>query len=219
MKNLCLPTFVKINKSPGSAPSRPPWPFFGMRTRDPVSTPAGIFTFTCSVFGVTPLPLQSEHGCRRRPVPSQSGQPWENCKRPPVRKTWPVPLHVVHVTTAPPVSPAPMHREHCSERLTVILVVRPVTASSKLNASGISISRPRFGIARGGSGSARTPPLPPLPPNRSENMSRKLELPPAPGEALPWLKSNPEKSKPGAPAPPPRDAPAPYGESALRLSL
>ena len=33
-----------------------------MRTREPVSTPAGILIFTCSVFGVTPLPLQSEHG-------------------------------------------------------------------------------------------------------------------------------------------------------------
>ena len=34
---------------------------------------AGIRTFTCSVFGVVPLPLQSEHGVRRRPVPAQSG--------------------------------------------------------------------------------------------------------------------------------------------------
>src|SRR6186997_3378924 len=96
VKNGCFPTFVTMNRSPGSAPSLPPCPFLGTRTREPVSTPAGIFNFTCSVFGVTPLPLQSEHGVRRRPVPSQSGHSCENCKRPPERITWPVPLHVVH---------------------------------------------------------------------------------------------------------------------------
>src|SRR5437879_8719209 len=94
---------------------------------------------TCSVLGVTPFPLQSEQGCRRRPVPSQSGQFCENCRRPPVRKTCPVPLHVVHCTTGPPVSPAPWHREHCSDRFTVMLVVSPENASSKLNANGISM--------------------------------------------------------------------------------
>src|SRR5678816_1344766 len=120
-----------MNRSPGSAPRRPPCPFFGIRTRDPVSTPAGIRIFTCSVFGVVPFPLHNEHGVRRRPVPSQSGHGCENCNRPPVRITWPVPLHVVQVTTGPPVSPAPWHREHCSLRLTVMFVVRPVKASSK----------------------------------------------------------------------------------------
>ncbi len=50
----------------------------------PVSTPAGIRIFTCSVFGVTPLPLHKLHGERRRPVPSQSGQVCENCNRPPL---------------------------------------------------------------------------------------------------------------------------------------
>ncbi|MEJ7713772.1 MAG: hypothetical protein WKF84_28980 [Pyrinomonadaceae bacterium] len=47
-----------------------------------------------------------------------------------------------------------MQREHCSERLTEMLVVRPLTDSSKLRASGISMSAPRLGIGRGGSGSA-----------------------------------------------------------------
>src|SRR6478752_532304 len=108
-----------------------------MRTREPVSTPAGMRIFTCSVFDVTPLPLHCEQGVRRRPVPSQSGHGCENCKRPPVLITCPEPLHVVHVTTGPPVSPAPWHREHCSLRFTVMFVVRPVNASSKLSASGI----------------------------------------------------------------------------------
>src|SRR5207248_6529100 len=98
---------------------------FGIRTREPVSTPGGMRILTCSVFGVTPLPLQSEHGSRRLPVPSQSGQFCENWSRPPVLKTWPVPLHVEHCTTGPPVSPAPWQREHCSERFTVMFVVSP----------------------------------------------------------------------------------------------
>src|SRR5687768_2016174 len=127
--------------------------------------------------------------------------------------TCPVPLQVVHVTTGPPVSPAPWHREHCSLRLTVMFVVRPVNASSKLNASGISMSRPFFGIGRGGSGSRRVP-APPLPPKRSEKMSRKLEPPP---DVDPLEKSKPEKSKPAVP--PPAAAPAPNGESGSRLSL
>src|SRR5690606_4095622 len=192
-----------------------PWPFFGIRTREPVSTPAGILTLTCSVFGVVPLPLQSEHGVRRRPVPSQSGQDCENCSRPPVRMTWPVPLQVVQVITGPPRSPAPWHREHCSERLTVMFVVNPVYASSKLRASGISISRPFFGIARGGSACRCAEPAPP--PKRSENISRKLlEPPPVP---LVPEKSNPEKSNPPAPPCAPEAAPVANGESGSRLSL
>src|SRR5688500_8638004 len=96
---------------------------------------------------------------------------------------------------APPVSPAPWQREHCSERLTVILVVKPVTDSSNDNANGISISAPFLGIGRGGSGSR----LALLPLKRSEKMSLKLPPPLPPGSKL-----NPEKSKPPAPpaAPP-----------------
>src|SRR4029434_5203197 len=128
--------------------------------------------------------------------------------------TWPVPLHVVHVTTGPPVSPAPWHREHWWLRFTVMLVVRPVKASSKLSARGISMSRPFFERGRGGSGSRRVPV--PAPPKRSEKMSRKLELPP---EVVPLEKSKPEKSKPAVPPPLPAAAPAPNGESGSRLSL
>src|SRR3954466_15376401 len=132
--------------------------------------------FTCSVLGVTPFPLHCEHGVRRRPVPSQSGHGCENCRRPPLFITCPVPLQVGQVITGPPVSPAPRQREHCSLRLTVILVVKPLNDSSKLRARGISISRPFFGSGLGGSGSRRGPALP-LPPKRSEKISRKLEPP------------------------------------------
>ncbi|KXK07097.1 MAG: hypothetical protein UZ17_ACD001000169, partial [Acidobacteria bacterium OLB17] len=114
----------------------------------------------------------------------------ENCSLPPVRITWPEPLQVGHVTTGPPVSPAPWQREHCSERFTVMFVVRPVNASSKLKPSGISMSRPRFGTARGGSGCAREAP----PPKRSEKMSRKLLEPPL---DAPLEKSNPENQAAG----------------------
>src|SRR5436190_20663667 len=107
-----------------------------MRTRDPVSTPAGMRTFTFSVFGTTPLPLQSEHGGRRLPLPPQSGHSWLNRRRPPVLCTCPVPLQVEQVTTEPPVSPAPWQREHCSDRFTVRLVVRPLIASSNVSDKG-----------------------------------------------------------------------------------
>src|SRR5262245_59761810 len=151
VKYLCCPTLVIMCKSPAGAPSRPPSPFAGILTRDPVSTPAGIRTLTVSVLGTVPLPLHKEHGERRRPEPPQSGHSWANRSRPPARCTWPVPLHVEQTVTGPPISPAPLQREHCSERLTVMLVVNPLIDSSNERARGISMSRPRCGCGRGGS--------------------------------------------------------------------
>jgi hypothetical protein len=96
-----------------------------------------------------------------------------------------------------------LQREHCSERLTVMFVVSPVTASSNERASGISMSSPLRGMGRGGSFSC----LPP--PKSSEKMSRKLEPPPPEDEAevLTLLQSKPAKSK----GTPPRPAPSPPG--------
>jgi len=111
---LCVPTLVMMCRSPGGAPSRPPSPLPGIRTREPVSTPAGILTFTVSVFGMVPLPLHKEHGDRLRPVPPQSGHSCAKRKRPPARCTCPEPLHVAQTITGPPMSPAPLQREHCS---------------------------------------------------------------------------------------------------------
>src|SRR5207237_9303587 len=206
VKYICLPTFVMMYKSPGGAPRRPPSPLPGMRTREPVSTPAGMRTFTFSVRDKVPFPLQSEHGGRPVPVPPQSVHSCVKRRRPPARCTWPEPLHVGQVIGEPPVSPAPLQREHCSERATVMLVVMPLTASSNESASGISMSAPRCGIGRGSSFSC----LPP--PNRSAKMSRKLDPPPlvvlpAP-PALPQskpVKSNGALRLPAPPAP----APAP----------
>src|SRR5206468_10961224 len=100
----------------------------------------------------------NEQGERRRPVPLQSGHSWEKRKRPPARCTWPVPLHVEQTTTGPPISPAPLQRVHCSERFTVMFVVRPLIASSNESAKGISISAPFCGCGRGGSFSFAAPP-------------------------------------------------------------
>src|SRR5256714_296658 len=208
VKCLCLPTFVMMKRSPGGAPNRPPSPLPGTRTREPVSTPAGMRTFTCSVFGTVPLPLHRAHGGRRLPAPPQSGHSCAKRSRPPARCTWPEPWHVGQTTGLPPVSPAPLQREHCSERLTVMFVVRPVTASSNESARGISMSSPFFGIGRGGSLSA----LPP-PPKSSEKMSRKLEPPPA-DEAVELVpQSKPAKSN-GTPRPAPAAPPPPAGPRA-----
>src|ERR1043165_2874682 len=213
VKYLCGPTLVMMCKSPAGAPKRPPWPLPGIRTREPVSTPAGIRTFTVSVLSVTPLPLHSEHGARRRPVPPQSGHSCAKRKRPPARCTWPVPLHVEQTTTGPPMSPAPLQREHCSERLTVRLVVSPLIASSNVTLRGISISAPRCACGRGGSFSFAAPP-----PNRSAKMSRKLEpveLPLVPAEPPP--QSTPVKSKPEV-VRPPLVGPAPRAAASARFS-
>src|SRR5215212_6710275 len=205
VKCLCLPTFVMMKRSPAGAPMRPPSPLPGILTREPVSTPAGILTFTVSAFGTTPLPLQSAHGGRRLPAPPQSGHSCAKRSRPPARCTCPAPPQVGQVTGFPPVSPAPLQRGHCSERLTVMFVVSPVTASSNESASGISMSAPFCGIGRGGSFSC----LPP--PNSSEKISRKEELPPPPAvedEPAEVLQSKPVKSN-GAPRPAPAAPPAP----------
>src|SRR5215213_11464188 len=175
VKYLCLPTFVMMKRSPAGAPIRPPSPLPpGTRTREPVSTPGGMRTFTVSVFGTVPLPLQSAHGGRRLPAPPQSGHSCAKRIRPPVLCTCPEPWQVGQVTGLPPVSPAPLQREHCSERLTVMFVVSPLIASSNERLSGISISVPFCGWGRGGSASRAAPP-----PKRSAKMSRKL-LPPPP---------------------------------------
>src|SRR5215510_980019 len=168
-------------------------------------------TFTVSVLGRVPFPLQSEQGERRRPVPPQSGHSCANRSRPPERCTWPEPLHVEQTTTGPPMSPAPLQREHCSERSTVRLVVNPLIASSNVRLSGISMSAPRCGCGRGGSFSFVAPP-----PKRSAKMSRKL-LPPPPEPVDAPPQSNPVKSKPGEVRPPP-DGPAPRAAASARLS-
>src|ERR1041385_818422 len=211
VKYLCGTTFVMMCKSRACAPRRPPSPLPGIRTRDPVSTPAGMRTFTVSVLGTVPFPLQREQGERRRPVPPQSGHSCANRRRPPARCTCPDPLHVEQTTTGPPMSPAPLHLEHCSERFTVMFVVSPLIASSNESASGISMSSPFFGCGRGGSFSFAEPP-----PKRSAKMSRKLVPPPLdPPVALP--QSNPVKSKPGAVRVPP-EGPAPRAAASARLS-
>src|SRR5215207_4854738 len=140
VKYLCGPTLVMMCKSPAGAPIRPPCPLPGILTRDPVSTPAGIRTFTVSDLGIVPFPLHNEHGARRRPVPPQSEHSCANRSRPPARCTWPDPLHVEQTTTGPPMSPAPLQREHCSERFTVMFVVSPLIASSNERLNGISMS-------------------------------------------------------------------------------
>src|SRR6266540_4561932 len=208
VKYLCEPTFVIMCKSPAGAPSRPPSPFPGILTRDPVSTPAGIRTLTVSDFGTVPLPLHNEQGERRRPVPPQSGHSCENLNLPPARCTCPEPLQAEQTITGPPMSPAPLQRWHCSDRFTVILVVNPLIASSNDKARGISISAPRLGCGRGGSLSLLDPP-----PKRSAKISRKLVPPPEP-VLVP--QSKPLKSNPGVVEP--VVGPAPREAASARLS-
>src|SRR5262245_64241008 len=148
-------------------------------TREPVSTPAGMRTLTVSYFGNTPLPWQSAQGGRRFPVPLQAEQFWSKRKNPPPAEIFPLPLQVGHETNPVAAAPDPWQRAQVSLRLTLMLVVRPFIASSKLSASGTSMSA----LRRDCDCDCADAPLAP-PPNNSLKMSRKL-APPAPPPAPP----------------------------------
>src|SRR2546428_657318 len=74
-------------KSPGGAPRRPPSPLPGIRTREPVSTPAGMRILTFSVLVKVPLPLHSEHGGRPVPRAPPSAQSCAQLTPHPPRRT------------------------------------------------------------------------------------------------------------------------------------
>src|SRR5262245_63760884 len=168
-------------------------------TREPVSTPAGMRTLTVSYFGNTPLPWQSAQGGRRFPVPLQAEQFWSKRKNPPPAEIFPVPLQAEQETDPVAAAPDPWQRAQVSLRRTLMLAVRPFIASSKLSASGTSMSAPRRDCD-----CADAPFAPP--PNSSLKMSRKLAPPdPAPApdglEPAPPVKTLQSKSNP-APAGP-----------------
>src|SRR5262245_5681169 len=168
-------------------------------TREPVSTPAGMRTLTVSYFGNTPRPWQVGQGGRRFPVPLQAEQLWSKRKNPPPAEIFPVPLQAGQESNPVAAAPAPWQRAQVSLRRTLMLVVRPFIASSKLSASGTSMSAPRRDCD-----CADAPFAPP--PNNSLKMSRKLAPPaPAPDEPAPaspvkalQSKSNPAPAGPRA---------------------
>src|SRR5262249_6962514 len=114
-------------------------------TRVPVSTPAGIRTLTVSYFGNAPRPWQLGQGGRRVSVPFQSGQVLAYRQKSPPLENLPGPVQVGHESIPVAASPDPWQRAQASLRLTLMLVVKPLIASSKLSASGSSISAPRRG--------------------------------------------------------------------------
>src|SRR5215468_11881249 len=144
----CGATLVMMYRSPGETLFGPASPLPRTSTRVPVSTPAGIRTLTVSYFGNAPRPWQLGQGGRRLPVPLQSAQFWSYRKNPPPLETLPVPLQVWHETNPVAASPNPWQRAQASLRRTLILVVKPLIASSKLSASGSSISAPRRDCGR-----------------------------------------------------------------------
>ena len=171
----------------------PALPLPGMRTREPVSTPAGMRTLTVSVFGTVPLPLHNEHGERRRPVPPQSGHSCANRKRPPARCTCPEPLQVAQTITGPPISPAPLQREHCSERLTVRLVVKPLIALQTRAPAASRCPRPSSVAAE-----AAPVPLRAAAKKISKDVAETRTTAAAPPGVEVVPQSKPLKSKPGA---------------------
>jgi hypothetical protein len=73
----------------------------------------------------------------------QSEQLWSRRKNPLPLEIFPVPLQVGHETNPVAAAPDPWQRAQVSLRRTLMLAVRPFIASSKLSASGTSMSAPR----------------------------------------------------------------------------
>src|SRR5262245_10904434 len=119
-------------------PPLPASPFPTTNNPVPGSTPAGDRTINGSFFGHQPPPWQLGQGGRRFPVPLQSVQFWSYRKNPPPLETLPLPLQVEHEIIPVAASPVPWQRTQVSLRRTLMLVVNPLMASSKLSASGSS---------------------------------------------------------------------------------
>src|SRR5215467_14122143 len=103
-------------RSPGGPPYAPDSPSRCRRSRDPVSTPAGIFTsidFSCSM---RPAPRQSSQGeVITWPTPRQVLHVRETEKNPCWNRTCPAPSHVRQVSgLVPGAAPEPLHFLHVS---------------------------------------------------------------------------------------------------------
>src|SRR5208283_3256664 len=132
---------ISRRRSPAGPLPAPALPMPFNLTTDPLSTPAGIFTFKFSVLNSSPLPahfLQTE--VIFFPAPLHSVHVWAILKKPLEVCTWPVPLHAGQVCEAS--APLPLHLSHWIVRFTANGLVSPPKASSRVSSTPVSMSAP-----------------------------------------------------------------------------
>ena len=132
------------NRSPGTPPFKPAFPFPCRRMRWPSRVPALMRKSTVSVRLTTPSPWQVAQSLLMRPVPLQRGQGMLNFMRPPICVTWPVPWHSGHCV-GPPVEACPWQVGHTSWRLIWMRVWPPRIAVQKSTVAWYSRSVPGCG--------------------------------------------------------------------------
>ena len=192
-------TWNLMMRSPAVPPPGPRSPLPEMRTREPLSTPAGTLTLSLRRVFTWPRPEQLEHGVSGtipRRIHTGHGRVTENPPCPNV--TSPLPSHSAQRTSdVPGAAPSPSHVAHSSLIGTVTATRPPRAAVRSGTVTRYSTLRPRFGPSFSAFGffpkSKMEEKMPPIPP-RSDRSSN-LKLPALPGAPPGW-------PGPNAPRPP-----------------
>ncbi len=126
-------TCSTTNKSPAGPPREPPSPLPDRRRREPVSTPAGMFSSILRATLMRPSPPHLRQGWRMiSPVPPQWGQGWRTWKNPLELTTMPRPPHLEQVSRLLfPSAPVPLQASQSSTMFSVSSRLEPKAASSK----------------------------------------------------------------------------------------
>src|SRR6056297_2578461 len=118
---------MKMYRSPDGPPRSPASPSPDRRMRVPVSTPAGMFTFSARSFCTRPAPPHVLQGFLTIwPTPEQVGQVRSTVKKPCCARTFPIPEQVGQVTgSEPPSEPVPLQDPQATAVGTLICFCRP----------------------------------------------------------------------------------------------
>ena len=159
---------MTTKRSPGGPPRTPCSPSPARRSRDPSSTPAGIWICSECSFSLRPEPAQSVQGSAIvLPLPLQLGQVRATVKKPWLTRTCPRPPHVLHGTGGDPSAlPEPVQVAQVSSRGIRSVGSAPNAASSNVRERSYRRSAPGTGPTR-----LRRRRLPK--PKRSPRMSEK----------------------------------------------
>src|SRR5215471_2983487 len=128
----CGLTCSTTYKSPDGPPRNPASPFPAERSREPVSTPAGMRSLIFEATSLRPFPWHALQGfSMTRPAPWQCGHVCAMLKIPRELMICPRPPQVGHDLTLDPLSaPVPLHTSHCAGLVMVISFSQPCAASS-----------------------------------------------------------------------------------------
>ena len=131
LKNLCDSTATWTKRSPSGAPASPGPPLPRNLITVPLSTPAGTLTFIDSFSTTEPELLHVLHALSITfPWPLQAEQVCANEKKPWLEAVCPLPLQILHLWNASPLSaPVPLQIEHATYLRRGITVSTPLAAS------------------------------------------------------------------------------------------